>query len=83
MVESLTTVIPPPTPVSTTSSEALLNALGLVVPIPTFSELSIVMAIASALSSIPGEVKEPVNVGLARGALASNCVCTLEVTPST
>jgi len=35
---------------------------GAVSPIPTFSELSIVIAVASALSSIPSEVNAPVNV---------------------
>jgi hypothetical protein len=39
-----------------------------VVPIKTRSDESIFMAIALASSSIPGDVKDPVNVGLARGA---------------
>ena len=47
-------------------------ALPSAVLIPTRSEESIVIAIALALSSMPGDVNAPVNVGLASGAFASN-----------
>ena len=39
-----------------------LPPLGFVLPIPTFSELFIVIAVASALSSIPWDVNAPLTV---------------------